>query len=169
MKKLFTLITLTIITLSMTGCAAGKAQPSIAEAPNVKVFLTNDGYYWNTHKISAYGKSNEEKKQMWEDMWISTLKIADDNGYKYFGFINEDSIDFRKGFPINTYSNFAHYLYSKKDGKKDPIFDDTHHCFKLIYFKEKPSGVFVFDVEQVKKERELIKNKTPKFVFFVAN
>lgn len=158
MKK-YLLLLLTLIPFLLTGCATGKLQPSVEEAQNVEIFLANDGYYIFTYKERVIGKSQAEIRQQENDMWAVTFKIADTNGYKYFGFINNDSVDFRNGFPINTYANLVLYKGSKNDGKKNsPFFSDNRHYFKIMYFTEKPSGVFVFDIEKVKDEVKEYKN-----------
>ena len=97
MKKLLLLLTLSIITISISGCATGSTQPTIPEAENVKVFKTDDGYWWNTQTKSEL-KDPQKRLILWNEMWIAAVKIADKNGYKYFGFINDSSVDFRNGF-----------------------------------------------------------------------
>lgn len=156
MKNIMKVLVLVSMTLLwVTGCTSGKSVQVPSDYPqNVKIFEANDGFVLFTNQLDISDKKNAFKKS-YESLFGAFVKYGESKGYKYFAITNED-VNNLQGFPINTMKDF--YVYNLKGkfnqtGKTGYSFlKGSTFEFKIVYFKEKPSNLFLFNVENIKNE-----------------
>lgn len=123
-------------------------QTSSEETP-VSILKSNDGYVLFKHKKQM--KDTNTYKKLILETFSSIAKYAEDNDFKYFGFINEGYNHF-EGFTMNTIDTFSFSSPLSGNGKDIGYLDDSHFAFKVVFFKEKQEGIFLFNVKSVKNE-----------------
>lgn len=128
--------------------AVVQLQPSTEENP-VTISKTNDEYVLFKHKEQM--KDTKTYKKFILETFSSITKYAEENDFKFFGFINEGYNHF-EGFTMNTLDSFSFSSPLSGNGKTIGYLDDSHFLFKVVFFKEKQEGIFLFNVNSVKNE-----------------
>ena len=161
-KTLLYAILVSLATLVISGCTTAGQYIKPQGAKGLSVYKYNNGIveFYDMRKRNTNGDSIE-------DIMVSSLKYTLhkasryglDHGYRYMALVNTN-INNLAGSPINTWQNlktlielnkkghFRSYVF--KEGNDDAIAtDDERAQLKVFYFKNRPSGMFLWDLNKL--------------------
>jgi len=80
------------------------------------------------------------------------------NGYSYMAMVNKQFNNL-SGYPINSWSAMKQFidLYHTKHYRVSfykQLNAGNQPAFKVVYFKERPKGMFVWDLKQLKTDTD---------------
>lgn len=151
------LIMVVLTAVMFAGCAASSKSIKVpGVGKDVRVYDKGNGLYtfkWGG-KFSIVSKDEEFTgyKRMFQAIAITGLA----NGYSYAAVVNE-KFNNMYGYPINSWKALQSIidLYDKghfRAGYLESIDKSNYPTIKVLYLKERPKGLFVWDLKALKSE-----------------
>lgn len=150
-----------VITAAFLFAGCGGSQVKVPSGMNIpdKLFLSKEG--------KVYIFSLEENMYSIEDITkafghnfnlIATFGLS--KGYSYMALVNA-KFNNLSGYPINSWDSMKKFinLYHKKHYKvsfydREALVTSNHPKFKVVFLKERPKGLFVWDLKQLKADTD---------------
>jgi hypothetical protein len=154
MKKIVYILMIALVAFGLSGC--GVTFVKVPEKIKKEFEVTVDKNVYTFYSRKRYSTYSDNLTKGAIIVFDRGLKIAENfgkqNGYKYMAIVNEGTNNL-VGFPLNTKESFDKYIGLKNykhfnpkvySESKDTLFNGGSLNLKVIYFKEKIPGLFLF-------------------------
>ena len=144
------------------GCGGNQVKVPGNENSKIRVSKEENLYifYWNynPYKGMRQEKSSESVKETYKKVFHEITTVGLKQGYSYAAIVN-NQFNNLSGYPINDWNAMSKFidLYGKKHYKvsfSKALAKVRRPEIKVIYFKKRPKGMFVWDLKQLKADTD---------------
>ncbi len=153
----------------LSGCAEPSKQIETENLPGVESVTENNSHIYTFHgslkirganAIFGEGKPSETLKNAMKPVFYSIAKFGLSKNYRYMAVVN-DRFNNLSGYPVNSWKALESYmkLYGTKHYRpsitdKGGIESHGRASVKVVYFKKRPKGLFLWDLKQLERDTQ---------------